>query len=452
MDQAKEKDPLLSSIELENKKTASYLLWSRFLTRSGDQAWDFAVPIVLLQIVPGQLRIAALYYLIVRIGLVLFTPRLTSLIDIKDRKFSVQLGIGLQLLGVMIVAMSIYVFSSALQEAASGLSASTILSFAVLCIGGILGGLGASYSEILVANDIVPATFDGQALTQFNSRLRQVDLFTEVASPIAAGLLLLLTSPQIPFFGFLAVVLWNLISFFPEYLLLCSVLKARPGLSVKGTKAATQKPTMTILEKIGGGWRVFFQSPIALVMLAYALLWLSVLSPHGVLLTAYLKDGLHIPEWQIGTFRGLGAVFGLFATLIFPVAVKKFGLIKASRMFILAQSACVVVALTGLIIGTLGGEMVFLGFILLSRLGLYGFSLGEMQIRQLSIEPSVRGEVNGFASSLTAIATLLLFVGGSLLPSTNQFPVLVWASVFFVLLGAGVFSRWAKGKTSDGDY
>lgn len=51
------------------------MLIGRLLTRSGDQAWDFAVPLVLLQIFPGELRIAALYYLLVRIAMVLFLPR-----------------------------------------------------------------------------------------------------------------------------------------------------------------------------------------------------------------------------------------------------------------------------------------------------------------------------------------------------------------------------------------
>ena len=46
----------------------SKTLLGRLLTRSGDQAWDFVVPLVLLKLLPGELRVAAIYYLLVRLA------------------------------------------------------------------------------------------------------------------------------------------------------------------------------------------------------------------------------------------------------------------------------------------------------------------------------------------------------------------------------------------------
>lgn len=150
--------------------------------------------------------------------------------------------------------------------------------------------------------------FSGTELSKFNSRFRQVDLLTEVGAPVVAGLLLAISDFGLPLSGFALIALWNLVSFFPEFAILQSVFKERPELKEKpvSTSADLKK---SFLEKVSKGWSEFFRQPIAAVMIAYALLWLSVLSPHGVLLTGFLKDGWQVPEWMIGLFRGSGAFF-----------------------------------------------------------------------------------------------------------------------------------------------
>lgn len=424
-------------------RLALKMLWGRFLTRSGDQAWDFAVPLVLLKILPGELRVAALYYFLVRLALVLFLPRLTTLIDRINRFQAAQVGILLQLVGVILGGLSIYglmILNSA--ETNQGMSLTSLI-FISLVIGGIISSLGSSFMDIAIANDLVPSSFDQGELAHFNSRLRQVDLFTEVTAPVLAGLMLLLENSHIPLFGFFLVILWNIVSFFPEYGILKSIYSERPDLMNKNFEVSAAVST-PFLKKITQGWQSFFREPVALVVLAYSFLWLSVLSPHGVLLTAYLKDGWNLPEWEIGLFRGFGALFGLIATFVFSKVISKWGLVKGSQNFILFQSVMVVFALISFLMGDRMGQIGFLGFILLSRIGLYGFSLGEMQMRQIGIRPEVRGEVNGFASALTGIATLGLYGASALLPSTKDFSWLIIGSVMFVLVGAGVYSFWVR--------
>ena len=77
------------------------ILLGRFLTRSGDQAWDFAVPLTLLKIFPEQIRIAAAYFLIVKLLHVLIFPRLALLIDQRSRIKIAYTGITMQLIGVL---------------------------------------------------------------------------------------------------------------------------------------------------------------------------------------------------------------------------------------------------------------------------------------------------------------------------------------------------------------
>ncbi|MBK8201298.1 MAG: hypothetical protein IPK68_02850 [Bdellovibrionales bacterium] len=97
------------------------------------------------------------------------------------------------------------------------------------------------------------------------------------------------------------------------------------------------------------------------------------------------------------------------------------------------------------------GQIGFLLLILLSRIGLYGFSLGEMQIRQIGVAPNVRGEVNGFANALTALATIGLFATGVALPSTEQFKYLVLSSAGFVVMALFVYAHWYRKQIASSE-
>jgi iron-regulated transporter 1 len=258
------------------------LLLGRFLTRSGDQAWDFAVPIVLLKLFPGQLRVAALYFLVAKLLNVIVLPKLAALIDKLDRLTAARIGILLQFIGVVIGATAVYALSTTVGDGFDWANLKVETAFAALVFGGLISSLGSAFMDIAIANDLVPSSVAPDELPQFNSRLRQLDLFTEVSSPVVAGLLLAISQP--PLLGFFLVAIWNLASFLPELLLIQSVLRDQPTLKQKSIVIA-ERTKRSMLQNLTGGWRAFFREPVALVALAYSFLWLSALSPHGVLLT-----------------------------------------------------------------------------------------------------------------------------------------------------------------------
>jgi len=430
-------------------RLSTRLLLGRLLTRSGDQAWDFATPIILLKIVPGEIRVAAVYYFIARLAVVLLLPTLAGFIDRVNRYKAAVCGIILQLMGVILGVASIYLLSEI--TVSEGLwSTNWTMVFSAACVGGILSSLGSSFMDIAIANDLVPSAIPANELSKFNGKIRRVDLVTEVGSPILAGLLLVIECGGDPLSGVLIVALWNVVSFAPEFLLLRSIFNEREDLRVK-TVNAPPPTSKSVFKKLSEGWHSFFKEPVALAAIAYALLWLSVLSPHGVLLTGFLKDAWKLPEWEIGVFRGLGALVGIAATFAFPILERKFGLIPSTRNFIVFQAVAVTTGLIAFMNEGRMGQVAFLALILLSRFGLYGFSLGETQIRQLGISPENRGRVNGFASALTAIATLGLYGAGALLSSTQEFRYLIFGSVFFVLIATIVFALWSRSRTFDGN-
>lgn len=427
------------------RRSVRTIVWSRLLTHSGDQAWDFAVPLALVAVFPANLEVVALYYLLVRCAHMLLVARVCAWMDRWNRLRAIRLGIGVQTVGVILAVGGIHAL---LGAAGAGVWASpeSAMAFGLVLLAGLLASLGSSMMDIAVSQDWIPTIVPADELAAVNSRLRQVDLFTEVAAPVVAGLILAVRTEAAPLLGFGCVAAWNIVSFVPEYRLLRRVYDAESHLASKAAEIAVPKAT-SLLRSLAGGWRDFFAQPAALSILAYAFLWMTVLSPHGVLLTAWLRTEWGLSEASVGLFRGLGAIFGLLATVAFPRVLARLGLVKATQAFIVWEAVCLVLAGVAFWNGKDYALLFSLG-ILLSRVGLYGFSLGEVEIRQRSIPPAVRGRVNGFANALTSLATLGVYGAGALLKDPSDFSKLVYGSIAFVCVGAGTFALWASTQTA----
>lgn len=404
-------------------KDESKILLSRLMTRSGDQAWDFAVLIVLMEIFPNELRIAFFYFFILKLSSVFFMPALGKVIDHQTRRYSLALGTGLQLAGVLAISFLIYFQSP--------------WFYPLLILGGTLSSLGASVMDIAVANDLVPTVLPMERLPKFNSRIRQTDLLTEIAAPVLAGLILMIKIDAIPHTGFFFIACWNVMTFLPEFFLLNSILKANPKFNVKASVPKGEK--INPIKKLAAGWSDFRALPVSASIMAFSLLWITVLSPYSVILTAYFKAGWNLPESEIGVFRGLGALFGLIATLIYPWLRKTKSTVASSQYLIVYQAITVVFCLFFFLEASQASKYLFMLFIMLSRVGLWGFSLGEVEMRQKFIPENIRGKINGVASSMNSFASLLVYSLGILWASPVDFKYLVYLSTGAVVIAAIYF-------------
>lgn len=420
--------------------TEAKILLSRLLTRSGDQAWSFAVPIVLIQVLSGHSQAVFAYFFLTFLGGFLLMPYVGRMIDRSARKRAIQVGIIGQLLGVGLAYGAMRLIARYAHISGQSIDPAMLGLIACLLGASLIGNLGSSMTDIAIASDIAPSIIPPERLASFNSRLRQLDLFTEVASPIAAGILLASFDEKASLWGFGLIALWNILSFFPEYFLIQSVLLQHPSLLRGRIDSRSERPSVPA--KLLAGWSEFKAQPIAVVMICYSLLWLSVLSPHGVLLTAFLKNGWQLSESVIGIFRGLGAIFGLIATLLYPWVVARYQLLDGAKKFICFQALTVAVAVPLFFIPANWAKFGFLLLILLSRIGLYGFSLAEGQMRQIHIPEGRRGTVNGTATALNNLATLLLLGLGTLFSSPDTFFVLVLVSCAAVLFAAIAVATW----------
>lgn len=413
------------------------ILLSRFLTRFGDQAWDFAVPLVLIQIFPGKMQLIALVYLISKLAQILIGPSVARRIDNNKRINIYKLGIGSQTVAMIFIWFAIISLFVGQTEGANFSLPQYIFILFLLAIFSAVSNLGSSLMDISVGFDLAVDVLPESELTTFNSRLKRLDLLTEVTAPIFTGLVFSLFSNKTEFWGFTIVAILNLLTFMPEYYL----LKATQNSVSYKEKISVPIPSINFLTVFFESMKKLKHKPYALVIVSYAFLWLSALSPHGVLLTSYLKDGARVSEMTIGLFRGLGAFFGLIPTFLFSIIKEKKGLIRTSKIFIQFQFVCILASVISFYY--LDNIYIFLVLILFSRIGLYGFSIGETELRQLLIPKDKRGEVNGIANSTTSMATLALFLIASILGNTSNFGMMVIFSAIAVLIALILFIKFS---------
>lgn len=83
------------------------------------------------------------------------------------------------------------------------------------------------------------------------------------------------------------------------------------------------------------GWRIYISQEIALVGFSLASIYLTVLGFSGVTSSYFLTQGLRYD--LIGVFQGVGAIFGVLGTIIYPFLRKKFGTIRTGLFGITTQ-------------------------------------------------------------------------------------------------------------------
>ena len=87
--------------------------------------------------------------------------------------------------------------------------------------------------------------------------------------------------------------------------------------------------------------------------------------------------------------------------------------------------------------------LAFLGLIVVSRFGLYGFDVGLLQLEQENVDVVDRAKVGAVESSLCSLGTMAIFFGSlGVSQGVVSFGAVVYASAAFVATGALAFTAW----------
>ena len=455
------------------------LLLSHVFTKFGSKAWEFATPLMLLYLTYPSLFAPAFYGMSIFLFKFFLGPYAGTWIDQTDRLRVVRVGIALQCVGVVVALIVIFCYVARdphnfadVAAASTGAPAANptaappgtapagargatsfqglqVLSLLLLICCGVLEAVGAMISAVAVKKDWVPTVWAAaeSQLARLNVAMSNIDLGAEIFGPIVAGLLLDLPVAGL---GFVLVGLVNVLTFGMELQLLRRVFHANAQL--REPREAPAAPGANRLVAALRAWPTFLRQPpgVPLLVVSYALLYFTVLSPHGVVLTAYLKTR-GLPGNALALFRAAGALAGVAGMAAFRVGERlpRVGLRKTCLVQLWVLGAAVIGAAVVYVVEPMGGRgltpsmAAFLGLITLSRFGLYGFDVGLLQLEQLHVDERHRGEVGAIESSLCTLGTGMVFVATLATPSgPAAFGWIVVASCGFVVSGALCYSTW----------
>ena len=191
--------------------------------------------------------------------------------------------------------------------------------------------------------------------------------------------------------------------------------------------------------KLKSGYSAFRVSGCAGTMLAYSLLYFTVLS-FGPLMTVYLRWA-DMSDYWIGVSRGLNALFGFTGAVLFPHLKARWGIWVLAQRSIWYQCTLVAFAASSFFWGSQPQiNICIVTGVLFSRIGLWIFDLCARQIAQEMIPEDLRGSTNGFWSSVTAFFDMATFVVAIFFPQASDFILLTSISALVILTAAITFT------------
>ncbi|RLN56884.1 hypothetical protein BBJ29_002707 [Phytophthora kernoviae] len=334
-----------------------------------------------------------------------------------------------------------------------------------LLFAGILvcGGLGQVLNEaqtLAIERDWVVIIAQGSGeerstvLAGLNTVLRRIDLACKFLGPLAFGIIMQFAGHDPTtrsLIGVSTVAIWNALSTPLEYFMTRDIYRLVSELATK-EEPEKQNGEQQRQEAVDGGfalsvyaamWRNYSRHPVFLLSFSYCALYMTILD-NGSLNTAYLK-WRGVPDSLLGTSRGVGAVFGLIGTVLFPYLRRIISrLERVAVVSIWLFLLCLVPVLAAFL---LAGESRVSDYVMLccmvgARMWLWSADLAETQIMQEWIEPSHRGAINAMQTATYQLFYLLIQVVGVVFHDPQQFEALVFFSVATVFAAAVGFTWW----------
>ena len=182
----------------------------------------------------------------------------------------------------------------------------------------------------------------------------------------------------------------------------------------------------------------------------YCLLYFTVLSPHGVTI-AWLRGVRRMDATLIGAFQTAAQAAGLAATYATPKLIAALGLPGAARGSNALQLGANALGVAALVSGR---SAVFLGSLVVSRLGLWAFDLVEREV----LQTAASGDEACLAlfaeqNKRTSAASLLMFGASAVFSGAATFPYLIAASLANLFVASFLLNRGiaapAKGEKRD---
>ncbi|XP_048731277.2 solute carrier family 40 member 1-like isoform X3 [Ostrea edulis] len=229
------------------RKTKFYVFISHFMSAWGDRMWSFGVGLFLISLSPDSLQLPAVHGFSSGGATLLFAGLVGYWVDNTARLTAARVSLVVQnLLVVLCAAVVFCVFYFGLDKENAAVSDFLIQGSRVLIIMvSILADLASIARKIAIEKDWVVEICgrDKDMLASMTSKLRVIDLCTQILAPILTGQVMTWLGIQ---YGAVLIGVWNLLSVFVEYYLILKVYQEVPALKSKMYKKKTDKDVANI--------------------------------------------------------------------------------------------------------------------------------------------------------------------------------------------------------------
>jgi iron-regulated transporter 1 len=342
--------------------------------------------------------------------------------------------------------------------------------FFILCMGAV-AKIASTAAKLSLHKDWVPvmAASNTDRLTNLNSSMRRIDLTANILSPLLVGLVSWGSSPATA----VAVVgVWAAVSLFVELRLVGRVYDRTAALQfkagVKEAEAARRaeaeaavRGQVSLVSQIGSApativqrvrdfsshflvnMRAYRSHPVFRASLAYAMLYISLLSLGGIM-TSWLKLR-GVSDAVLAGVRGIAAGVGIAATFASPWMIHRWGVLQAGLVAIWLQAFLLLpvgFAFVYYFKSVTTQLVIILTFLCLSRFGLWSFDLCQTQLMQRSVDPKDAGSINGAQESLCNISYTCSFILTMIFSNPDWFAAPVCISLLSVIAAAGVYTSY----------
>ncbi|KAJ6425161.1 hypothetical protein OIU84_025856 [Salix udensis] len=478
-------EPLLDQQQLEPSSSSEdvslptslirKLYIGHFLARWDARMWEFSVGLYMITLWPDSLILPAVYGAIESASIALLGPIIgqwaEKLTYIKVlRIWLVTQNLSFIIAGCTVIALLFY----------PDLKSTNLTAFISLVIltnlSGAVGVLSTLAGTILIEREWVVVISEGHppgVLTRINSIIRRIDLTCKLLAPVISGFIMSFVSVKA---SAMTLAVWNTVAVWLEYWLFTSVYSGIPALAER-SQGRISRPSRTDMEEIRsisperesllsprgensvstdlgwrrrlppcfselpfvGAWLVYLQQDVLLPGAALALLYFTVLS-FGTLMTASLEwEG--IPAYVIGIARGISALIGIGATVVYPILQSRISTLRTGLWSIWSQWTCLLVCVASIWIQNhiLSAYLLMAG-VAISRLGLWMFDLSVIQQMQNQVPESDRLVVGGVQNSVQSFMDLLGYVMGIIISNPRDFWELIILSFSAVTVAALLYS------------
>ncbi|WXC65220.1 hypothetical protein SNK03_011026 [Fusarium graminearum] len=287
-----------------------------------------------------------------------------------------------------------------------------------------------------------------------NSQMRRIDLVCKLLGPFFIGLVDGFSTET----AILVNLIMNCASVVIEYFTIARVYYQVPALQYPKNAPRTtalddgnrQNPLASVklvLKKTFDDLRLYFTHPVFFPSFAVALLYCTVLSFGGVMVTYLLSSGYN--SIQIAAMRTISVAFEVLATWIGPWLMKKIGPVRAGLWFLSWQLGCLSIGISifwryadNVLVSTLA----LVGSSMFSRVGLWGVDLSTQVIIQEEVEAQNRGAFSAVEASWQHVFEMYAYTSTIIFSSPSEFHNPTALSVAAVLFAWVLYSLFVKKR------